>query len=91
MNYSLATTECPHCGMLVRFSYSEVCPSCNIKATDPITESDIGRISRIKYNDFLKKNFKNESSSSPVDSKRALYIFYGALFLAIKLLMLASI
>lgn len=89
MKYSMVTTVCPHCDMLVRFSYSEICPSCNINGNDPVTQQDFERIEKIKTNDFLRNNY-SKTEDSTLSSKRAIYIFYGALFATIKLLMFVA-
>ena len=92
MSYSSVITRCPHCDMLVKFSASEICPSCNISGNSPITEDDLKRISSIKNSKFIKDNLskKDYDSSTLMSSKRAIYIFYGALFVVIKLFMFAA-
>lgn len=88
MKYSMVTAVCPHCDMLVRFSHSEICPSCSINGNDPVTQQDFERIEKIKTNNFLRNNY-SKTEDSTLSSKRAIYIFYGALFAIIKLFMFA--
>jgi uncharacterized Zn finger protein (UPF0148 family) len=81
--------KCPHCGMIVKFSSENICPSCNTKETDPITEKDLDRIQRINNNDLFK-NKDNNINEVTISSKRAIYLFYFSLLIIFKLLFLAS-